>query len=200
MNLPSVLAQPALVLNESWAAIHTVTVRHALRLMFTGAAKAVAPQTYEVHGFESWAELAVQPHELCISTVRLRIKAPEVIVLTRYNGMPNPAAVFSRRNLFRRDHNQCQYCAIRPGTAELSIDHIFPRSRGGKSTWENCVLACMDCNRRKRDRTPEEAGLKLLKKPEKPRWSPVLEVPVARVRQSWERFVSDAYWNVKLEE
>jgi 5-methylcytosine-specific restriction endonuclease McrA len=200
MNMPSVLAQPALVLNESWAAIHTVTVRHALRLMFTGAAKAVAPQTYEVHGFESWAELSVQPHEACISTVRLRIKAPEVIVLTRYNGMPNPAAVFSRRNLFRRDHNQCQYCGIRPGTAELSIDHVFPRSRGGKSSWENCVLACMDCNRRKRDRTPEEAGIKLLKKPEKPRWSPVLEVPVGRVKRSWERFVSDAYWNVKLEE
>lgn len=200
MNMPSVLTQPALVLNESWAAIHTVTVRHALRLMFTGAAKAVAPQTYEVHGFDTWAELSVPPHEPCISTVRLRIKVPEVIVLTRYNGMPSPAAVFSRRNLFRRDHNQCQYCGIRPGTAELSIDHVFPRSRGGKSSWENCVLACMDCNRRKRDRTPEEAGLKLLKKPEKPRWSPVLEVPVGRVKQSWERFVSEAYWNVKLEE
>ncbi len=200
MNMPSVLTQPALVLNESWAAIHTVTVRHALRLMFTGAAKAVAPQTYEVHGFESWMELSVQPHEPCISTVRLRIKVPEVIVLTHYNGMPNPAAVFSRRNLFRRDHNQCQYCGARPGTAELSIDHVFPRSRGGKSSWENCVLACMDCNRRKRDRTPEEAGMRMLKKPEKPRWSPVLEVPVGRVRQSWERFVSEAYWNVKLEE
>jgi 5-methylcytosine-specific restriction endonuclease McrA len=114
--------------------------------------------------------------------------------------MPNPAAVFSRRNLFRRDHNQCQYCGLRPGTAELSIDHVFPRSRGGKSSWENCVLACMDCNRRKRDRTPEEAGMRMLKRPEKPRWSPVLEVPVGRVRQSWERFVSEAYWNVKLEE
>jgi 5-methylcytosine-specific restriction endonuclease McrA len=199
MNSPSVLAQPALVLNESWAAIHTVTVRHALRLMFTGAAKAVQPETYEVHGFDTWTELAVHPDEPCIRTVRLKIKVPEVIVLVRYNGLPNPAAVFSRRNLFRRDHNQCQYCGSRPGTPELSIDHVMPRSRGGKSTWENCVLACTDCNRRKRDRTPEEAGMRLHKRPEKPRWSPIVEIPFGRVRQSWGRFVSDAYWDVKLE-
>jgi 5-methylcytosine-specific restriction endonuclease McrA len=199
MNSPSVLTQPALVLNESWAAIHTVTVRHALRLMFTGAAKAVAPDSYEVHGFETWASLHVSPDEPCIRTVRLRIKVPEVILLADYNGMPNPAAVFSRRNLFRRDHNQCQYCGRRPGTAELSIDHVMPRSRGGKSTWENCVLACTDCNRRKRDRTPEEAHMKLGKRPDKPKWSPILEIPVGRVKQSWERFVSDAYWDVRLE-
>ena len=67
MNSPSVLGQPALVLNESWAAIHTVTVRHALRLMFTGAAKAVQPETYEVHGFDTWTELAVHPDEPCIN-------------------------------------------------------------------------------------------------------------------------------------
>ncbi|MCC7014264.1 MAG: HNH endonuclease [Planctomycetes bacterium] len=199
MNSPSVLAQPALVLNESWSAIHTVTVRHALRLMFTGAAKAVVPHSYEVHGFDSWTALAVEPDEPHIKTVRLKIKVPEVILLTHYAGQPNPAAVFSRRNLFRRDHNQCQYCGVRPGTAELSIDHIFPRSRGGKSSWENCVLACTDCNRTKRDRTPEEAGMRLLKRPDKPKWSPILEIPLGRVKHSWSRFVSDAYWDVRLE-
>jgi len=201
MDYPSVsvLSQPTLVLNESWIAIHTVPVKHALRLMFTGAAKAVQPETYEVHEFESWADLAVLRDEPCIRTVTLRIKVPEVIVLTRYNGLPDPAAVFTRRNLFRRDHNTCQYCGDRPGTSELSIDHVLPRSRGGRSSWENCVLACMECNRRKANRTPEEAGLKLLKRPSKPRWSPLIEIPVARVRQSWERFVSDRYWDAPLE-
>jgi 5-methylcytosine-specific restriction endonuclease McrA len=195
----SVLSQPTLVLNESWFAIHTVPVKHAMRLMFTGAAKAIQPETYELHGFETWAELAVPQGEPCIKTVALRIKVPEVIVLTRYNGRPNPAAVFSRRNLFRRDHNTCQYCGSKPGTAELSIDHVVPRSRGGKSSWENCVLACMECNRRKRDRTPDEAGLRLHRHPGKPRWSPIVDIPIARVRQSWQRFVSDAYWDVRLE-
>lgn len=199
MSSPSVLSQPTLVLNESWTAIHTVTVRRALRLVFNGTAKAVEPDSFETHTFETWASLAVPPHEPAIRTVRLRIKVPEIILLTDYDGLPNPAAVFSRRNLFRRDHNTCQYCGIRPGTSELSIDHVLPRSRGGKSSWENCVLACMDCNRRKRDRTPLEAGLKLAKKPEKPRWSPFFEIPVGRVKTSWERFVSDRYWNVPLE-
>jgi 5-methylcytosine-specific restriction endonuclease McrA len=195
----SVLSQPTLVLNESWIAIHTVPVKHALRLLFTGAARAVQPETYEVHEFETWADLAVLHDEPCIRTVALRIRVPEVIVLTRYNGLPDPAAVFTRRNLFRRDHNTCQYCGARPGTSELSIDHVLPRSRGGRSTWENCVLACMDCNRRKANRTPDEAGLSLSRRPSKPRWSPLIEIPVARVRQSWERFISDRYWDAPLE-
>ncbi len=195
----SVLSQPTLVLNESWIAIHTVPVRHALRLLFTGAAKAIQPETYEAHEFETWADLAVTPEEPCIRTVKLRIKVPEVIVLTRYNGLPDPAAVFTRRNLFRRDQNTCQYCGRRPGTSELSIDHVLPRSRGGRSSWENCVLSCMECNRRKGSRTPTESGLRLIRRPAKPRWSPFLEISLARVRQSWERFVSDSYWDVPLE-
>jgi 5-methylcytosine-specific restriction endonuclease McrA len=199
MSSPSVLSQPTLVLNESWTAIHTVTVRRALRLVFNGSAKAVNPESYEAHTFETWTSLAVPADEPAIRTVKLRIKVPEIILLTRYDGLPSLAAVFSRRNLFRRDHNTCQYCGIKPGTSELSIDHVLPRSRGGKGTWENCVLACMDCNRKKRDRTPPEAGLKLHKKPEKPKWSPFFEIPVGRVRTSWERFVSDRYWNVPLE-
>lgn len=196
---PSVLSQPTLVLNESWVAIHTVPVRHAMRLLFTGAAKAIQPETYESHAFEDWADLAVYADQPCIRTVSLSIRVPEVIVLTRFNGLPSPGAVFTRRNLFRRDANTCQYCGRRPGTSELSIDHVLPRSRGGKSTWENCVLACMPCNRRKANRTPDEARMKLLSRPRKPHWSPLLEIPLGRVRQSWERFVSEKYWNSPLE-
>jgi 5-methylcytosine-specific restriction endonuclease McrA len=195
----AVLSQPALVLNESWMAIHTVPVRHALRLLFTGAARAVQPETYAVHHFDSWVDLHVEPDEPCIRTVRLKIRVPEVILLTRYAGQPRPTAALSRRNLFRRDRHTCQYCGRKTSSSELSIDHLTPRSRGGRTTWENCVLACTACNRRKANRTPEEAGLKLLRRPERPRWSPLLEVPVGKVRQSWERFVSEAYWNVPLE-
>ena len=131
MSSPSVLSQPTLVLNESWTAIHTVTVRRALRLVFNGSAKAVNPDSYEAHTFETWASLAVPLDEPAIRTVRLRIKVPEIILLTNYDGLPTLAAVFSRRNLFRRDHNTCQYCGTKPGTSELSIDHVLPRSRGG---------------------------------------------------------------------
>jgi len=194
----SILSEPALVLNRSWAAVTTVTVRQALKLLFTGTARVVHTDSYEVHGFESWADLAVPPDEPAIRTVSLRIKVPEVILLTRYNGMPAKTVVFTRRNLYKRDRNACQYCGRRPGTSELSIDHILPRSRGGHSSWENCVLACMRCNRKKGNRLPAEAGLRLQKEPVAPRWNPTLEIPIGRVRQSWEHFVSDKYWDTRL--
>ena len=113
--------------------------------------------------------------------------------------MPRQGVAFSRRNLYRRDANTCQYCGRRPGTHELSIDHVLPRSRGGLSTWQNCVLSCMRCNCKKGSRLPVEAGMRLLRPPMPPSWSPTLEVPVGRVRQSWEKFVSDCYWDVTLE-
>ena len=197
--IASVLSQRSLVLNKSWTAVATTTVRHALGLVFKGAAKAVQPETFETHGFESWADLAVPLEEPCVKTVKLRIKVPEVIVLLRYTGMPRRSVTFTRRNLFRRDKNTCQYCGAQPGMSELSIDHVLPRSRGGRSTWRNCVLACMRCNRRKANRTPADAGVRLRKKPIAPTWTPTLEVPIARLRQSWEKFVSERYWNVPLE-
>ena len=195
----SVLHEQALVLNRSWAAIATTSVREALSMLFTGSAKAIRPETYEAHEFESWAALSLEPDEPCVRTVTLRIKVPEVIVLTDYNGMPNPRPAFSRRNLYRRDANTCQYCGRKPGTAELTIDHVLPRSRGGLSSWENCVLACVACNSRKANRLPKEARMHLLTPPKEPRWTPIMEVPVARVRQSWRRFVSDRYWDTTLE-
>jgi 5-methylcytosine-specific restriction endonuclease McrA len=194
----SVLTQPTLVLNKSWVAIDTTSVMDALRLLCKGAALAIRPDTYEVHGFESWADLAVQPDEPHVRTVQLRIRVPEVIKLTRYDGVPSHSMPFTRRNLYRRDHNTCQYCLVRPGTAELTVDHVLPRSRGGLSTWENCVLACVACNRHKADRVPWEVGLRLHSQPQAPRWRPILRIPVGKVRQSWEKFVGQQYWDVLL--
>lgn len=166
--------------------------------MFTGAAKAVAPKTFEVHGFETWMDLALEPGQPHVRTVSLRIPVPEVILLTRYSGVPNQRVTFTRRNLYRRDNSTCQYCGSRPGNQELSIDHVVPRSLGGKSSWENCALACLDCNRRKANRMPADAGMQLAKVPRAPRWTPAIEAPIARVRSSWEKFVSEAYWNIEL--
>jgi 5-methylcytosine-specific restriction endonuclease McrA len=195
----SVLSQPTLVLNRSWVAIHATSVMDAMRLLFKGAAMAIRTDTYEVHGFDSWADLSVEPDEPHVRTVRLRIRVPEVIVLTHYDGIPSHSVPFTRRNLFKRDRNTCQYCGARPGTAELTIDHVVPRSRGGRSSWSNCVLACVRCNRRKANRTPREARLHLHRDPGAPKWSPILALPVGRVRQSWERFIGEQYWNALLE-
>lgn len=189
LHLPSVLHQPSLVLNESWVALRTVPVRHALHLMATGAAKALDSETFELYAFEQWIEQQVRPQEACVRTVRREIRAPETIVLTRYKGVPVMLAPFCRRNLFRRDRHTCQYCGLRPGNPELSIDHVVPRSQGGRTSWENCVLSCRRCNHRKRNRTPAQAGMKLLSQPTQPRWTPLFELSSDSFRQSWSRFV-----------
>ena len=106
---------------------------------------------------------------------------------------------FSRRNIYKRDRFQCQYCGTRTPIGELTIDHVLPRARGGRSTWENCVLACLRCNRRKGHRLPSEAGLQLRRPPREPHWSPCISIPLAKRRASWEQFVSEQYWNVELE-
>ncbi|MFQ5844241.1 MAG: HNH endonuclease [Planctomycetota bacterium] len=192
------LDQRTLVLNRSWRAISTTTVRHALSLVYQDVARVICPKTYRAHDFESWASLAAARDEPCIRTVALRIRVPEVIALAFYDGFPNRTVAFSRRNLYRRDRLTCQYCGARPGSEELTIDHVVPRSRGGRTGWENCVLACVECNKRKAHRTLEEARMGLLRPPRVPRWSSDAAVMLGSRRASWESFMSDRYWNVEL--
>src|SRR5262249_41394190 len=134
-----------------------------------------------------------------IRAVRSRLRVPEVIVLARYDRLPASAVTFSRRNVYKRDHYTCQYCGAQPGSEELTIDHGLPRSQGGISTWENCVLACIACNKLKADRTPHQAAMRLRSHPGRPQWKPMYASPNVRI-ESWSKFVSEAYWNVSLKE
>ncbi len=194
------LTTKALVLNRNWIPIHVTSVRTAISLVYRGIARVIAPDTYETHTFESWADLRAAEGESCIRTVSLRLRIPEVIVLMAYDKMPQMKVPFTRKNIYRRDSYTCQYCGAKPGSRELSIDHIVPRSSGGKSTWTNCVLACTTCNSVKANRSIEESGLGLRKLPEKPKWYPYITIPIMERKQSWERFISDRYWDVTLEE
>jgi 5-methylcytosine-specific restriction endonuclease McrA len=182
-----ILGEPTLVLNRSWLAITTTTVRRALSLVFQDSAHVICPRTYRVHDFSSWASLEVNGDPF-IRTVRSRVRLPEVIVLRAYDGLPMRTVAFSRRNLYRRDAFACQYCGRRPGALDLTIDHVIPRSRGGKTSWENCVLACVECNKRKANRPPDEAGMRLIRVPGAPQWSWDVELGAAR-RASWESFL-----------
>lgn len=193
----AVLSRDTLVLNRSWIAIATTPVRHALSLVFTGAAQAIQPETFETHSFESWVNLPIPEGEPSVSTVNMILRVPEVIVLRHYSGVPRQVLPFTRRNLVRRDESTCQYCGRRPGANELSIDHVMPRSRGGETSWENCVLACVHCNRRKGSKLVHDAGMRLLTRPNAPQWSPIFEVAGAQQRAAWQRFVSDKHWQQK---
>ena len=190
----SVLDEPTLVLNRSWVPINTVTVRQALCLVIKGSASIVQPETYEIHPFESWCGVAPVNGDRRIHGVGLVVRAPEVIVLARYNRVPQQRVPFTRRNLYKRDEQCCQYCGLRKPLDELSIDHVVPRSRGGPSSWENCVLACLRCNVRKGDRRLRDAGMSLKRRPWRPKWSPCLGVHRGNRKVSWRRFVSEGDW------
>ena len=115
--------------------------------------------------------IAVEEYEEEISSPSVTFKIPSVIVLKRVVKFINNSLHVNRNNIFWRDKNQCQYCGIIETPKELTLDHIVPKSRGGKNTWTNLVTCCKKCNQEKRDRTPEEAGMKLLNKPKAPKHS-----------------------------
>ncbi|HEB51750.1 MAG TPA: HNH endonuclease [bacterium] len=182
------LERATLVLNRSWLPVHVTTVRRALCMAFRDTARIVCTETLATYTFGEWLALPRPEHLDTIRSPSVRIAVPEVILLQRYNRIPSHEAPFTRRNLFLRDDYTCQYCGTRCSAERLSVDHVFPRSRGGGTNWENCVLACVRCNSRKANQTPGEAGLHLLRRPARPRWTPYLNVRPHQRRDSWARF------------
>ena len=208
----SLAASPALdssvlVLNKGYLAIHVIPVRRAFCLLFKELAEVILLDDgrYQSHNFQSWREVSEararfkHPDDDYIRTMTFEIQVPRVIRLLTYDRLPRTRVKFNRRNLFARDGNRCQYCGKRFPAAELSLDHVMPRSRGGGMDWENIVCACLRCNVRKGGRTPTEAGMKLVKAPIRPRSSPSLGLKLAnRKYQSWKMFLDEAYWTVEL--
>ncbi len=195
----AILERPTLILNRSWQPVGVAPVSRSLVLLWNDNARVVDPQDYQLYIWSDWSRLIPRDDEPFIQAVRLRLRVPEVVALTHYDRIPINAVTFSRRNIYKRDRYTCQYCGAQPGTEELTLDHVLPRAQGGISTWENCVLACIGCNKRKADRTPEQAGMPLRKQPVRPVWRPLYATRDVRI-DSWTRFVSEAYWNVELEE
>ena len=192
-----------LVLNKSYFPVHIISVRRAFCMLYQGVAKVVNDQ-YETFDFASWSELSVMKNEDYVGLVNKVIKVPRVIVLIAYDRVPRRRVRFNRMNIYARDRNTCQYCGLTLSRRELNIDHVVPRSRGGKSVWENVVCSCLECNRRKGGRTPKEAGLNLIKPPHRPNWTPHMVPSIDRLRyEEWKpfiNFIDASYWNTELEE
>jgi 5-methylcytosine-specific restriction endonuclease McrA len=188
----SALEEPTLVLNRHWTAVNVVSVRRAIVLVCRDAARIIAPDTFEIHDLGSWLRQRIKSSEPVIRLVQSAIRVPEVIVLRHSDRAAVAHVPFTRRNLYRRDQNTCQYCGKRPGTERLSIDHIVPKSAGGVTSWLNCVLACLSCNLRKSNKTLEDAGMSLLRSPTRPKWVPYEVVPRGLSRESWPKFISQS--------
>jgi 5-methylcytosine-specific restriction endonuclease McrA len=201
--MSSFLNQPVLVLNRLWQAVNVCSVRRALTLLFAGHAQAVLATpdgAYQTFNFNEWRDLSLQqPHDESVHTISFRIRVPRVILLLVFDRMPKKEVKFTRHNIFERDKNTCQYCGRVCERHELNLDHVIPRDRGGPTTWENIVCSCVDCNTRKGNRTPQEAGMHLIRRPKRPRWRPFLQINFGlHYHESWKHFIDVAYWNVEL--
>lgn len=198
----STLQYPVLVLNRLWQAINVCSVERALALLYTGHAQVVCEtdQGFGTYSFREWCDFS-GPEATVVRSISLRIPIPRIILLLFFDRLPDKEVKFTRHNVFARDKNTCQYCGKKFDRRDLNIDHVVPRQRGGLTQWTNVVCSCVDCNRRKGCRTPEEAGLRLIHKPKKPRWRPFIEIQFFQTADhSWRHFLDLAYWNVELGE
>jgi 5-methylcytosine-specific restriction endonuclease McrA len=196
-----ILNSKVLVLNRSFLPVHVTSVKRGFALLYQGVAKAV-DESFRSFDFDSWRDLAIEVHHERLGIVDGAIRVPRVLLLTAYERIPKRHVRFSRFNIFARDNNTCQYCSKSLPRPELNLDHVVPRSRGGTSTWENIVCSCHHCNRRKGGRTPEEAGMLLVKRPKRPQWTPFSSEMFSLKRyQEWMPYLSQvdsAYWNTEL--
>jgi 5-methylcytosine-specific restriction endonuclease McrA len=141
------LDRAVLVLNASYEAINVCSAKRALRLVLLGHAKPEEQSGVEIH------------------TSQLTIPIPSVIRLLGYVKMPRQNRSVSRKGILLRDGSCCQYCGTKLPNKDLTLDHVLPRCQGGESTWTNLVASCFKCNNKKAHRTPQQAGMVLLKQP-----------------------------------
>jgi 5-methylcytosine-specific restriction endonuclease McrA len=220
--MEAVLHQSVLVLNRNFVPINVTTVFDAVCSVFGERAKFVDPETYAVYDFGGWLEnwsdvtrVAKISFDHVIHCPRVDIVAPEVILCTDYKGVGFGMSTrcrpkFSRRNIFARDKGYCQYCGKKYDSEDLNVDHVVPRAQGGRSEWTNVVLSCIGCNDKKANRTPEQAGMRLIRKPVVPTAEEVRRPLTERLKRkiggrppkSWEAFlgkmVSESYWEAEL--
>src|SRR4030042_1947860 len=206
-GLQAALDCNVLVLNKHYMAVRIVGARRAFSLLCRELAEVVSFEegSYSNYNFESWGEISQLRRQFepdgCdwVSPVNFHVAVPRIIRLLFYDRLPRTEVKFNRRNIFARDKNHCQYCGKRFPTTELSLDHVIPRTMGGKATWDNIVCACSQCNARKGGRTPKQAGMTLIQKPIKPNTSPLLHIHLGHQRyHSWKQFLDHAYWSVEL--
>jgi len=170
-----------LVLSQSYEPVKIVSWQRAITLLFLGKAE------------------MIEEYDRNVKTTSIVFKVPAVVrLLSAFRRHKKPVK-FSRINIYGRDKYTCQYCGTKRTIGELTYDHIVPRSRGGKTTWTNIATCCEDCNCHKANRTPEQAGMKLLKVPVQPSATPVLVLAVSResVPDAWRDYL---YWTSELDE
>lgn len=164
-----ILNREVLVLNQNYHPHLICTAKRAICLIYLG----------KVEVLENYRDFVHSP--------RLTFPLPSVIKLEKYVTVRGNDIVLSRKNILKRDQHQCQYCGRR--SVPMTIDHVIPKEKGGKEAWENLVCCCHSCNRKKRNRTPEEARLSLLRNPRKPNRIHYIRQFVKKEQSSWRAYL-----------
>jgi len=171
--------EQVLLLNISYEPLKVINWKKAITLLCLGKVEVIEEYSHEIR------------------SVSFSIKLPSVVRLLKIVKRTKSPVKFSRQNIYARDKYKCQYCGMKFSSEDLTYDHILPKSRGGKTEWENIVTCCIECNRKKGGLTPKEASMRLLRKPVKPTWVPAIRITIGfkEVPQSWRDYL---YWHVEL--
>jgi 5-methylcytosine-specific restriction endonuclease McrA len=201
--MSTVLEHPVLVLNRFWQPVHTCSVRRALHLLCLGHAQVVqveGEEKFQTHDLGSWIGYsAAAPDEEAVHSPRVTLRVPKIVVLGVYDRLPRLEVKFTRRNVFLRDKFTCQYCSKVLPEAQLNLDHVMPRDKGGRTTWENIVTSCVRCNTRKANKLPHEANMHPLRTPVAPRWRPLFGLHENGLGdESWNHFIQHERSNERL--
>ncbi len=212
----NVMSLQVLSLNKVYQPLGLISVKDAIDAIFAERAEIIEEESnggFSSYDVRSWMELSLLKsmmieegnediNDVWINRIDPHFIAPRVIRYLNYDKTHAKQVKFSRKNIITRDDFTCIYCNKKFPLEQLQLEHIVPKSRGGKTTWTNTATSCIKCNQRKADKTPKEAGMKLHWKPVKPKFLPknnriVVKDPRYKF---WEQFVSDLYWNTKLED
>lgn len=184
-----------LVLNRLWQAVNIVGVKRGFSLLIQKNAHVIltAEQQFRVMNINEWIEYSLenQTPDGCdsIHTARLPLRIPKVLLLNEYDKMPVKEVRFNKEAVFQRDGNRCQYCGKVLPHHLLNLDHVIPRNMGGKTSWENIVTSCIDCNSRKGNRMPHQANMKILNRPTRPKRRPFVNLPKEEAKEDWLYFL-----------
>jgi 5-methylcytosine-specific restriction endonuclease McrA len=172
--------EATLMLSCTYEPLRIISWKRAIRLLTLGKVEVLEEYDEEIH------------------SISFSVRMPAVVRLLRFFRFKRQPVRFSRQNVYARDEYTCQYCGTRLPPSELTFDHVVPKVLGGVTEWENIVTCCIPCNVRKRGKTPDEAGMRMVRKPRRPKWIPrlVLKINLLSAPESWRDYL---YWNVEIQ-
>jgi 5-methylcytosine-specific restriction endonuclease McrA len=176
-----IMSHMTLLLNNTYEPLQVISWQRAITLLWTNKVEVIEEHDEEIH------------------SISFSMKIPSVLRMLLPVRIKRRAPVkFTRLNIFTRDQFKCQYCGNQFASEDLTFDHVVPVAQGGKKSWENIVSACVECNSKKEGRTPQQAGMKLLKKPKQPVWAQVVTVTIG-LRKMPETWADYLYWTATLQ-